>query len=173
MSDTTTGIPVHQLVLQALDAARGFRATDALTLIDEASKEGGLDSIFNEPRLGGFHRRAIGMAARDASDWPGRTQLVAAITSLAANSGAIPAITVRVGNRGYGRGYQGVTVCTVVISATCPRCNGPRGERRTGRIIEDGAYYYVDNWDNPCRHRDMHADVLVEAGFHPWPGAAR
>lgn len=77
-----------------------------------------------------------------------------------------PTMTVRVGNRGQSRSYEGVWVTPVTIVATCPQCGGPRGEKYDGRIIEDGAYYHVHNWDNPCGHNDMYGAVLVEAGVH-------
>ena len=51
----------------------------------------------------------------------------------------------------------------VEIADTCPTCGGPRGEPRGLNQCDDGAYYWVQVWDNPCGHRDMYVDVLAEA----------
>jgi DNA-binding NarL/FixJ family response regulator len=74
-------------------------------------------------------------------------------------------MTVRVCDRGEGREYVGVTVRAVTIPVVCPKCGGPRGVDtvRTQRFCEDGEWYSVDRWDNPCGHVDMYADVLCEA----------
>lgn len=85
----------------------------------------------------------------------------------------IPTMKVRVGNRGNSGSYEGVWVTTVIIKKICPVCGGPRGDKRDGRIIEDGEYYYVDNWDNPCGHHDWYGQVLKEAGIHPYADPAR
>lgn len=76
-------------------------------------------------------------------------------------------MTVRVANRGYSRSYEGVRVTTVTIAKVCPKCGGPRGDARPGRVIEDGEHHAVSNWDNPCGHVDQYSDVLIEAGIHP------
>lgn len=52
---------------------------------------------------------------------------------------------------------------TVVISDNCPICNGKRGEPTLNRYCEDGDFYYVDNWINPCGHTDNYKDCYVEA----------
>ncbi|WP_431881712.1 hypothetical protein [Micromonospora chalcea] len=56
-------------------------------------------------------------------------------------------------------------VCTrkVVIGANCPKCGAPRGERRGRNLCEDGDYYWVEQWDNPCGHVDHYAAVIAEA----------
>jgi len=168
--------PTQELVLRALEAAREDRQPEAFALLEEAAANGGLDDAFLKgPRVGGFHRQVLGWAAPNLYNRGGQSSghFTAATTSLAAKLGAIPAMTVRVGDRGYSRSYEGVSVRTVAISAACPNCGGPRGEKRSGRIIEDGEYYWVDDWDNQCGHEDMYASVLVEAGWHPWPKAAK
>lgn len=171
MANTITDTEACALVVRALEAARRNDVAEALKLLVQADGTGVLDSALEPPALGTFHRQALTLATRNQPVvLLSQDHLVAAITSLAANIGAIPAMTVKVGDRGYTRSYEGVRVRTVVISAVCPQCGGPRGEKLPGRIIEDGEYYWVHNWDNPCGHADMYDAVLREAGRHPWLG---
>ncbi|MFC8884422.1 hypothetical protein ACFT54_09645 [Streptomyces cinereoruber] len=72
-------------------------------------------------------------------------------------------MTYRVCDRGTGPGYEGVRVVTVTVDPWCPRCGGPRGKARPYRFCEDGDYYGVHQWDNPCGHVDMYSAVLAEA----------
>lgn len=83
----------------------------------------------------------------------------------------IPTIQVKVRDHetesarwGYGRG--GPIVRKVVIPAICPQCGGPRGKVRGMNGCDDGDYYHVNVWDNPCGHNDWYHNVLVEAGYH-------
>lgn len=73
-------------------------------------------------------------------------------------------MTVRVVDRGTGRGYIYPSVVTVTISTTCPVCGGRRGEPSSHRFHEDGGWLTCDRWSNPCGHVDMYDAVLVEAG---------
>lgn len=57
----------------------------------------------------------------------------------------------------------GVILRTVRIHDRCPVCGGPRGTPVRRTFCEDGEWYSVDCWENPCGHRDMYADVLIEA----------
>lgn len=57
-------------------------------------------------------------------------------------------------------------VRTITISALCPECPGLRGEPMNRDLCDDGAYYSVDVWTNPCGHVDTHEAVLAE-----WRGA--
>lgn len=52
----------------------------------------------------------------------------------------------------------------IQISDKCPVCGGPRGEPVDKRFCEDGEWYSVNTWTNPCGHVDKYADVLREAG---------
>ncbi len=63
----------------------------------------------------------------------------------------------------WGSGFISPKTRTVTISAFCPRCGGRRGEPRGLNQCDDGAWYWVQVWDNPCGHVDMYADVAVEA----------
>jgi len=63
----------------------------------------------------------------------------------------------------WGHGLTSPCVRTVAISATCPKCGGERGEPRNLNQFDDGAYYSVDTWTNPCGHVDYYRDVLAEA----------
>ena len=64
----------------------------------------------------------------------------------------------------WGRGYQGIQqiLATIDIADDCPVCGGPRGEPRIARHCEDGEWYSVSQWTNPCGHIDKYADVLNE-----------
>ena len=81
-------------------------------------------------------------------------------------------MTVRVADRGTGRGYEGVNVVSVTISTRCPQCGAPRGwdTVKVNRFPEDGAWYTVDVWTNPCGHEDRYAAVLTESRRRPVPG---
>jgi len=81
-------------------------------------------------------------------------------------------MTVRICDRGTGRDYVGVTIRSVTVPAVCPVCGGPRGMDtvRSHRFCEDGEWYNVDRWTNPCGHTDMYADVLREARAYAGSG---
>lgn len=76
-------------------------------------------------------------------------------------------IRVRVRDRSaeapWGSGPTSPVIRTVEISATCPRCGGPRGEPRNLNQVDDGAHYSVDVWANPCGHADPYTAVVEEA----------
>jgi hypothetical protein len=76
-------------------------------------------------------------------------------------------LTVRVRDRSaeapWGYGLTSPIVRTLTIADTCPRCGGPRGEPSNLNECDDGAYYSVDVWTNPCGHVDLYADVVREA----------
>ncbi|MBT2453331.1 hypothetical protein [Streptomyces sp. ISL-86] len=71
-------------------------------------------------------------------------------------------MTYRVCDRGSGREYVGVRVVTATVAAECPTCGGPRGEATPFRFCEDGEWYDVSRWTNPCGHVDMYAAILRE-----------
>ena len=72
-------------------------------------------------------------------------------------------MTVTVVDRSlWGRGPYPLII-TVTIADTCPTCGGPRGAPQPHRFHEDGDWYTVDVWQNPCGHVDMYDDVLAEA----------
>lgn len=63
----------------------------------------------------------------------------------------------------WGNGPHRMIVRTVEIGDVCPQCGGPRGVPYGHNGHEDGEWYHVDRWDNPCGHRDRYEDVLKEA----------
>lgn len=66
----------------------------------------------------------------------------------------------------WGRGFTGVMahyLVTLEIPDTCPTCGGPRGEPTPTRQCEDGDWFTVDQWRNPCGHVDKYRDVLRAA----------
>jgi len=52
---------------------------------------------------------------------------------------------------------------TVEISAFCPVCGEKRGKPVVNRYCEDGEYYVLDNWENPCGHFDGYQYVYRES----------
>lgn len=66
---------------------------------------------------------------------------------------------------GHSSGPWSPALRTVTISAFCqiPDCGQRRGEVKGYNGCEDGAYYHVNVWANPCGHRDYYPDVLAEA----------
>lgn len=75
-------------------------------------------------------------------------------------------MTVTVVDRRSADGWK-FQIRTVWINNTCPKCGGPRGKPVRRPYCEDGEFYAVDNWENPCGHRDLYGDVLNESeAFH-------
>jgi hypothetical protein len=63
----------------------------------------------------------------------------------------------------WGSGWTNPKVREVTISAFCPTCGGRRGEPQGSNQCDDGAYYWVQVWSNPCGHVDMYDAVIAEA----------
>jgi hypothetical protein len=66
----------------------------------------------------------------------------------------------------WGHGLFFARLVTVEIPRRCLACGGPTGEPFGFNGCEDGAYYHVDRWVNPCGHIDDYPSILdaVEAG---------
>lgn len=58
--------------------------------------------------------------------------------------------------------HHGLYSMTVTISATCPKCGGPRGETYKGFSYDGSLRLVVDCWKNPCGHVDYYEDVRKE-----------
>jgi hypothetical protein len=52
------------------------------------------------------------------------------------------------------------------IADICPVCGGKRGELKNHRFYEDGDWFDVDTWRNPCGHIDSYKNCLIEAGYN-------
>lgn len=65
----------------------------------------------------------------------------------------------------WGNGYTGIgqILTTVEIADTCPCCGQQRGVPSLKRFCEDGEWYDVSCWQNPCGHIDKYAAVIEEA----------
>lgn len=79
-------------------------------------------------------------------------------------------ITVKVRDRaaeaqlwGRNSGLFTPIIRIVKISPNCPECGEPRGQIRGSNESEDGAFYHVNVWTNPCGHVDFYPAVLAEA----------
>lgn len=51
----------------------------------------------------------------------------------------------------------------IEIADTCPVCGCKRGKPTPGQFCEDGEWFMVDTWRNPCGHLDMYKDCYFEA----------
>lgn len=75
-------------------------------------------------------------------------------------------ITVTVRDRSleapWGSGMTNPKTRQITIAAHCP-CGARRGEPRGQNACDDGAYYWVQYWFNPCEHVDYYELVLAEA----------
>jgi hypothetical protein len=63
----------------------------------------------------------------------------------------------------WGSGMTSPRTREVTISAFCAVCGGRRGEPTGQNLCDDGAFYWVQAWTNPCRHSDYFTRVLAEA----------
>ncbi len=45
----------------------------------------------------------------------------------------------------------------VELSDNCPICNGKRGEPKYHRQCEDGEFFDLNTWENPCGHIDKYS----------------
>ena len=63
----------------------------------------------------------------------------------------------------WGSGRGAVVTRKVTISAYCPKCGQQRGEPKGMNLCDDGEWYWVQAWVNPCGHVDYYTDVLAEA----------
>lgn len=74
-------------------------------------------------------------------------------------------VTVMYRNNFFGGDGWTYYPVTINIADTCPVCGGKRGEPKGKRFCEDGEWFDVDTWENPCGHVDMYRDCLIEAGY--------
>lgn len=74
-------------------------------------------------------------------------------------------MTVRIMYRNNWFGGDGWTYypVTVEISDYCPVCGAVSGKPQRNNYCEDGEWYSVDNWENPCGHIDRYRLVYLEA----------
>ena len=63
----------------------------------------------------------------------------------------------------WGIGLTTPVTKTITFSASCPCCGEQRGEPFGINSCDDGAFYWVQGWNNPCGHLDTYVAVLEEA----------
>lgn len=51
----------------------------------------------------------------------------------------------------------------IEISDNCPICGCKRGEPKWHNQCEDGEWFQVQTWNNPCGHTDYYGDVYRES----------
>lgn len=49
------------------------------------------------------------------------------------------------------------------IADKCPKCGGERGKPYGYNFHEDGEWFHVEKWENPCGHIDTYREVWHEA----------
>ena len=149
-------------VLAALQAARAHRTVDAVNRLLHISR-------VDQPRLGALlgpaHHTALTAAfarSRHLSR-PERQAFTAALTALAAHTGAVASLTARIPAP---PGHPGGPLLSVVLAARCPICGGPRGPIRDTATTPEHERRPLDAiaWTNPCGHLDTPAQLLAEAG---------
>jgi len=72
-------------------------------------------------------------------------------------------VTVMYRNNWFGGDGWTYYPITVEISDNCPICGGKRGIPHSYNFCEDGEWFNVDRWDNPCGHIDKYGDVIRES----------
>ncbi|MEW9530566.1 hypothetical protein [Microbispora sp. NPDC049125] len=74
----------------------------------------------------------------------------------------IPTMTVTVrdrrGESPWGVGLTSPRTRTVTIPANCRRCGEKRGEPKGHNTSDDGEWYWVQTWNNPCGERTPNDD---------------
>jgi hypothetical protein len=62
-------------------------------------------------------------------------------------------------------GGDGWSYCpaTIEIDDDCPVCGSKRGTPHGYNFCEDGEWFNVDKWDNPCGHIDLYKDCYFES----------
>ena len=59
-----------------------------------------------------------------------------------------------------GNGYV-IGTKSIVVEWKCPVCSQEMGEPRFWDLVEDGAFYPINIWDNPCGHVVEYDDLKV------------
>lgn len=72
-------------------------------------------------------------------------------------------VTIMYRNNWFGGDGWTFYPVTVEISDNCPVCGAKRGTPSKNRYCEDGEFYYLDNWKNPCGHLDTYKDTYIES----------
>lgn len=74
-------------------------------------------------------------------------------------------VTVMYRNNWFGGDGWTYYPISIEIKDICPICGGKRGKPFPYRFCEDGEWFAVDRWENPCGHIDLYKDVLIESGY--------
>lgn len=75
-------------------------------------------------------------------------------------------VTVMYRNNYFGGDGWTYYTKTIEISNLCPICGEKRGIPYQFRFHEDGEWFVVNKWDNPCGHIDSYKNCLLEAGIY-------
>lgn len=89
---------------------------------------------------------------------------LAAVTSIAAATGAIASIHVRLLAPAEPADSRRRLI-KVVLAAHCPVCQAMRGPVEHKVLYTSRGPLRVGTWTNPCGHRDLPAALLIEAGL--------
>lgn len=72
-------------------------------------------------------------------------------------------VTVMYRNNWFGGDGWTYYPITISISDDCPICGKKRGKPYPYYFCEDGEWFTVDKWTNPCGHLDKYRECLKEA----------
>lgn len=72
-------------------------------------------------------------------------------------------VTVMYRNNWFGGDGWTYYPLQIHIKNTCPECGQKRGEPKPHTYCEDGDWYTVDRWENPCGHIDYYKECIIEA----------
>lgn len=67
---------------------------------------------------------------------------------------------ITIPNRNKEGWFYGIT--NVKVNWECPICGAIMGEPTLKGYCEDGEFYYVDNWTNPCGHLIRYCDLMPQ-----------
>lgn len=73
---------------------------------------------------------------------------------------------ITIPNRDSQGWLHGVT--NVCVNWECPTCGAPMGEPVLRNYSEDGEYFSVHNWENPCGHLCKYGDLTPIKNLPPF-----
>lgn len=72
-------------------------------------------------------------------------------------------VTVMYRNNWFGGDGWTYYPMQIKIADTCPVCGSKRGKPYWHRFCEDGEWFSVNSWKNPCGHIDYYPDCIKES----------
>lgn len=72
-------------------------------------------------------------------------------------------VTIMYRNNWFGGDGWTYYLINIEIMDTCPACGAKRGTPVQRSFCDDGEWYMVDTWINPCGHLDTYKNVYLES----------